>query len=352
VNVAVRFLDANRDRLGLAEHGIRGGMSSAILTPRFESSRHVVFLVVPDGESKAALVAKVPRLDGDGAGLAREAAALDAANRARRSDHPTIPRVVAFEEFEGRPILVETALSGPPMDRLSVSRRRSRCIAAVLEWLDELPRLPAERASAEEPSWYERLVARPLRRFAARFATGGEEAELVARTLEELEPLAASDLPLVLEHGDLSDPNLIWTDRRRVGVVDWELARERGLPGQDLFFFLSYAAFAPVRTEDPEPLVAAFERAFCGSEAWAREPIEMYAQRIELAPHVLRPLFVACWARYAAALVDRVAAPSAAGDEERAPPVDAALGRWLRDNRYFVLWRHALDGAAELCWAE
>nr|MCC7077159.1 phosphotransferase family protein [Acidimicrobiia bacterium] len=58
---------------------------------------------------------------------------------------------------------------------------------------------------------------------------------LVADTLDMLEELAPADAPLVLCHGDYRLPNLKWSDRRIVGVLDWELARVTD-PMADLAF--------------------------------------------------------------------------------------------------------------------
>ena len=54
---------------------------------------------------------------------------------------------------------------------------------------------------------------------------------LVERTLDALRPLRDAGLPLVLEHGDTSHPNLLLRRFGDLAVVDWELANPDGLPG-------------------------------------------------------------------------------------------------------------------------
>ena len=64
-------------------------------------------------------------------------------------------------------------------------------------------------------------------------------------------------------------------------------------------------------------------------------------------PHAsLTPLFVLTWLRYLVGLLSRLAdANGLAGrfDDETA--------NWLRQNRYFALWQHAVEHANELTWA-
>jgi len=90
-------------------------LSVLVRTPRFRASGHVVFLVFPAGSGEPAVVAKTPRLLGDGAPLAREASHLLALHRAAGGSLDSVPRVLCFEEWEGRPWLLQTALPGSVM---------------------------------------------------------------------------------------------------------------------------------------------------------------------------------------------------------------------------------------------
>jgi hypothetical protein len=170
-----------------------------------------------------------------------------------------------------------------------------------------------------------------------------DEVDLVKRTLELVEPLREAELPDVVEHGDLSYPNLIWTGENRVGVVDWELAEEHGLPLQDLVYFLTYATFALRRARDTTAQVAAFDDAFFAGGGWARVRVEAYARDLALDRELLTPLFVFCWARTVGRLVDRI------GGEEAAPMSEESVA-WIQQNRYYALWRHAIAHADELAW--
>lgn len=320
-------------------------MSCLLLTPRFRTSRHVVFLVLPEGSSTPVLVAKAPRLRDDRVAIERESATLRAAQEARPGGFDTIPRVVSLEDVHGWPLLVETALAGRPMSPAAVRRHPERCIGAVLDWLAELPSIACVARDGEE-GWYERLLADPLSRFATRLPADGEEVRLVERTLEVLEPLRGAEVPLVLEHGDLSHPNLLVLESGRLGVLDWELAELRGVPLADLCFFLAYAAFARRRAHTLDRQLQAFDEAFVRPGAWAGRIVAEEADRLGVPRRLAGLLFVACWPRYVLRLAERVE-----GEAGGPGLLDADTAAWLRGNRYSALWRHSLANACALEWA-
>lgn len=346
MNVVGEFLTASWTRLGLERCGEPGALSYLFLTPRFRASRHVVVLVFASPAPVPVLVAKVPRLaDGD-AELAREAANLRAVHALRPGGFGSIPRVVAFEPWAGRPLLVETALAGRAMDRGMVRRDPGHACRLLRDWLADVGRPVAQLpAGAEASAALERLVDRPLRRLAELLPLDAEERALLVRTHDLVAPLRLAGWPQVFAHGDLAAPNVLRLARGGAGVVDWELAEPHGLPAGDLFFFLSYVALARARARSVRQEVAAFADAFFGPRAWARGEVLAYAERIGLAEALLTPLFVACWARYAAGLVVRLGT-----DESGAPSLGPDTVGWWRANRYYALWRYAVDHVAALDW--
>jgi aminoglycoside phosphotransferase (APT) family kinase protein len=309
-------------------------LSFVLLTPRFRTSRHAVSLLLPRGSIEPTLVAKRPRLVDDLEGIAREASVIGVVE-ASSGTAGTIPRVVAFEPSAPQPVLVETALAGETITPAMLRGSPSTYVEAILSWLARLPTAPAE----SDPSWYERLVERPLELFAGAFPAESEESRLVDRTLSLVEPARNTAFPLVVEHGDLSHPNLIRLRDGRVGVLDWELGEERGLPLHDLCFFLAYVAFATRQARETTELVAAFEEAFIGPDAWAAPTLRAYADRLGIQANVLVPLFVCCWARYTSGLVAR--AEGEPGREEQ----EVDTSGWLQGNRYYALWKRAVEQA-------
>jgi aminoglycoside phosphotransferase (APT) family kinase protein len=309
-------------------------LSFVLLTPGFRTSRHAVSLLIPRGSSEPTLVAKRPRLADDIEGIAREASVIGAVEGSSGTDG-TIPRVVVFEPGAPQPVLVETALAGQTITPAMLRGSPSTYVEATVSWLAQLPTAP----SGSDPSWYERLVKRPLELFAEPFPAEAEESRLAERTLSLVEPIRNASFPLVLEHGDLSHPNLVRLRDGRVGVLDWELGEERGLPLHDLCLFLAYVAFATRRARETTELLAAFDEAFIGPGAWAAPTLRAYADRLGLQADVLVPLFVCCWARYTSRLMVR--AEGEPGREEQGADTEM----WLRGNRYYALWKRAVEQA-------
>jgi hypothetical protein len=256
----------------------------------------------------------------------------------------SVPRVVVFEDYCGRSILIETALVGSPMDPTCVRRDLAGCCHAVTDWLVEL-QLAARGPSACDPVWFERLVAGPLDYFEAAFPLSDEESRLVAQTRARVASLRESSIPLVAEHGDLSHPNVMRLKDGTPGVVDWELADLRGLPGCDLFFFLTYAAVARHDAHASGDFVSAFHRAFFGASAWARSFVWNYSERLGIPVALLTTLFVLCWARYTAGLLVRLGRGG-----HTVSRVGHETATWLRANRYYALWRHTLAHVDDLHW--
>ncbi|GAB4416688.1 MAG: hypothetical protein Kow00106_12390 [Anaerolineae bacterium] len=332
MNTVLTFLRDHRERLALEQRGVPQQLTAVLLTPRFQASRHVIAMILPVGSVEPVLVAKVPRLASDGTALAHEAEILRAL-QADGDGEGSIPQVIAFEEVSGFPLLIETALTGTLLDRAAVRRDPAGSCELGLAWLLRMA-LPS-RGTLDGAAW-ERLIGGPLGAFAASFPLAAEEEALLAETRAWAESLRGDDLPLVLEHGDLSHPNLIVGRSGRLGVVDWELARLQGLPGHDLFFFLTYVAFARQRADEIAAQVNAFRAAYFGDGAWAAPYLARYAGHLWLSAEQMRALFVLCWARYTWSLWERVTrAEAVTGD-------DGERAAWLRANRYYRLWGEAL----------
>jgi aminoglycoside phosphotransferase len=289
VNVVAEYLAAGRERLGLARFGVPRRPECVLLTPRFRRSRHIVVLVLGPGGREPVLVAKLPRLAGDGAAVAREARNLRAA---RAAPAGTAPELVAHRDEPGHPLLLQTALAGRPLGPAAVRHDRDGAVAAVTGWLERLA--AATATFPPDNGWYERLVAAPLRTLAAR---GGRERDWARATLAAAEPLREAALPLVLAHGDLGHPNLLLTPHGRLGVLDWERAEPRGLPVGDLVFFLAYAAAAG--RGDHRARVARLRAAFAGPRGWAWQAIERHADALGIERRLVAPLVAVSCARVA-----------------------------------------------------
>jgi aminoglycoside phosphotransferase len=347
MNLVSTFLTKNWQRLNLNRFGEPSRLSCVMMTPRFRASSHIICFILAAGRLDPILVVKLPRLSGDNDRLDREAANLYAANRARAKEDDSIPRVVVYEDYHRHRLLIETAVPGRPMSPAIVRQQPELCLEAALTWLLEFQLATMSSTSRDHGDWFERLVEQPLQQFKALLPPSAEEIRRVDQTLALLHPFRDQHLPLAMAHGDFSSPNILQYEDGRAGVVDWELAEPLGLPGFDLFFFLTYIAFARQNARKNAEYLKAFQQAFFGPKAWARDYVARYRERLHLAPETIAPLFVLTWARYVAGLVERL---HESNDSGRVIAHDTV--KWLRANRYYVLWRYALENVKELKLAE
>jgi aminoglycoside phosphotransferase (APT) family kinase protein len=313
-------------------------------TPRFHASRHVVVLLMPPGTSEPMLVAKAARLRGDSSGVDREAHALsDIHGRGARMGD-TIPRLVGVVDCHGHPVLVQTALRGKPLDPGVIRRDRDNACADVASWIIKLHRSTLIEAD-ERGTWFETHVEKPLRLLETVLGDSDDDRRILDQARVQLEALRDQRIPYVVEHGDLSHPNLFRLHSGEIGVIDWELADVYGIPLADLYFFLTYAACAASGSRSDRGQLQAFENAFFGESPWTRSYVEKYARELQLPHNSTGPLFVLTWTRYLAGLAQRLAceatSSSPAGDNGK------SSADWLRANRYHSFWRRAVAGRSE-----
>jgi len=340
MNLVLNFLTKNWQRLLLQRFGDPSRLSGVMMTPRFRASSHVICFVLTEGKTEPIFVAKLPRLPGDNERLDREVSNLHVANRARNENDFSIPRVVAYENFHEHRLLIETAVPGLPMTPAVVRRHPEACIEAALTWLFDL-----QRAADRKPAlhWYEGLVEQPFKQFRNILPPAAADENLIEQTTALVQPFRHQELLLVMEHGDFSSPNILQDEKGRVGVVDWELAEPAGLPAADLFFFLTYIAFARQNARKNADYLKAFQQAFFRPKAWAWPYVKRYCERFNLSHEMLAPLFVQTWGRYAAGLVMRLQESNETGNM-----VGDETVKWLRSNRYYLLWKYAIENVKDL----
>lgn len=344
MNLALSFLSENWQKLGLKHLESPQHLSSVVITPRFQASSHVVFILLHKERSEPVLVTKVNRLPGESESLEHENANLVRIQSSRPGGFDSIPRSVAFERYCNHQLLVQTALVGRQMDPATVRRDLAGCVSSVVDWLVDVYEATAV-SNAADPDWFERLVQSPVRCFQQIVDLNDDEIHLIQRTEELLSSLRNANLPLGFEHGDLSHPNVMWLRAGGAGVVDWEQADPHGLPICDLFFFLAYAGFALHRSREKENHLAAIQEAFFHRDCWARSYVMEYAERFQLPGSMLASLFVLCWFRY---LVGQLTRLSGTANSQRRIGADSI--EWLRKNRYYQIWRHAVTHVDDLRW--
>ncbi|MFQ5630325.1 MAG: phosphotransferase family protein, partial [bacterium] len=304
---------------------------------RFRASSHVIVFVRFGDSIDPVLVAKAPRLPGDHARLEKEAAMLVAAHSWRDGGFDSIPRVVAFEDYGGHRLLIETALVGRAMNPAFVRGNLDTSLETGIKWLLDFHAATAHQID-NKAQWFAKQVELPVNVLENALDLTPDEKQLLAQTRESAETLRNADLPVVVSHNDFSHPNIMLCAGNNLGVVDWELADADGLPAFDLFFFLKYIAFARNDAHTNEKYVAAFREAFFGETAWAKGYIVEYCQAMKLEVALLAPIFVLCWLQYVAGLITRLA-----DSADACGRLDDKTAAWLRQNRYFLLWQEAVQ---------
>ncbi len=335
-NAVLTFLLQNKDRLGLEEFGAADRFTSVIATPRFKASSHLIFFVFPENVKKPVLIAKVPRLAGDHSRLCRERNNLKALQELLPKDLSSAPRVVAFEDYFGHRMLIETAVAGQTMRPAFVRQNLELAIETGVNWLTSVHNC-SRKMPQNQTSWFKSSVQKPLQLLQALTFDSERDRVCLEKTLEIADALVRQTVPTVFEHGDFSSPNLLISAENRLGVVDWELALPDGLPAVDLFFFLSYIAFARMNANNLDEQMAAFRAAFFGANSWATASIGNYLEELKLSAESARALFVICWARYVSTLVLRLGGTRGSG-----AILPAETLSWIRENRYYKMWRMAV----------
>jgi aminoglycoside phosphotransferase (APT) family kinase protein len=307
--------------------------SRLLVTPWFETSRHVVALYLDAADGSLLAVAKLPRRPWDLGGIRHEARVLRSLDTLTDQLVDRVPRVLDLAEGP-RPYLLETALTGTAVAPEVVRSQGDRLLEAGL---DLVARMPETGSTVRDATWFERLIELPLEEVARRVPLP-DLPGLVATTLALLEPLRAGSFVMVAEHGDLSHPNLVLADGR-LAALDWERSELSGLPLHDLCFLLQYVAEARLRTFARDGQRRAFDRAFTGADAWAAPWLVRHLEQRGVDRSLLPSLVLATFARSSAGLLQRVAP---VGDPHGAVAEGSVLADAFTQERDVALWRHAV----------
>jgi aminoglycoside phosphotransferase (APT) family kinase protein len=323
VNFAKSILAALADKLPREQIGCASMLYPVMVTPRFVTSAHVVFLLYRAGSRAPVLVLKVARTLDGAPYLRREAANLQMIQSARAGGFDSIPRFVGSCVLASNEVLVQTGLSGVPMTRRSVLRNVAGCVSAIMNFVTDMHAATHRPAGSATIDCAESALSTVERLFP-------QELALLERTRSIVAALRDVGVGTVFEHGDLSAPNLLVTRDGTLQVVDWELASAEGVPAVDLYFGLAYVAFAHSRAHSDADRVAAVRSAFFGKKAWAAPFVARYSSRLGYGVGAMRPLFVLCWLRYVSSLADRLSTGTRSNEQ---------VATTLRANYYFHIWK-------------
>lgn len=262
-----------------------------LLTGGARSINKVVALPFADEATETAAVVKFARVAAADAALDREAAALRSIEE-KHPEVPGIPRLLARERRAGRRALAESAVHGRPLIEELTPATFGELARSVTGWLAAL-------AGAGEPQpaseWWDRLVGEPLAAFERDFGAAAG-ADTVGRARQRLEGLG--DLPQVCEHRDCSPWNVVLTGAGTPGLLDWESAEPRGLPGLDLAYFLANAAFVLDGALDSGRTRESYVRLLDPTSPYGAEAARCereYRNRLELSAETFSRLRLLAW---------------------------------------------------------
>jgi hypothetical protein len=262
-----------------------------LLTGGHRSINKVVALPFPPGNAGTpSLAVKFARVEAADQALDREEEALRAIER----DHPGVrgvPAILARGRRSGRRALAESAVHGNPLLATLTPSSFGEISQLVASWLPGLvgasPRPPAE--------WRSRLVEEPLATFEANFGAvlspgAGEQLRASLNGLEALPPAC--------EHRDCSPWNVVLGSDGAPGLLDWESAEPRGLPGLDLAYFLANCVFVLDGALDSGRTRESYQRLLAGdsphSATTAAREAE-YGERTGLGADALQRLRLLAW---------------------------------------------------------
>lgn len=206
-------------------------------------------LVFDPGRARPRLVAKVALTAVAAVSVVAEATALQAVGALDPAlVGGTVPRLVDVRRDRGGAVLVTEAVPGTPM---SVDYHRWRGttrpdavradLAGAASWLQALSEAVGPLPEASSPSGWPGIAKRLRARWPSD-PVARDVADAVTTTMPSLR--LPADGPWSVVHGDFWAGNVLRTDGRVTGVVDWEHAVVGGDPLRDLTrFALSYVLY-------------------------------------------------------------------------------------------------------------
>lgn len=275
--------------------------SSVVLTRTWrETGGSAVVRVFERSGAGPAAVAKVRPAAGERA-HADELHALEAVAPGARLAGVEAPVPLSASLVGGRPVLLASAVPGRPVHTVLAGRpERARAfLDRLADRLEEWNRATCVPDGFSAPQLEERLVEQAR-------ALGGHLPE--AGAYEAWLRTLAVAVPAVAAHNDLTTANVLAGRDGRLGIVDWESARERDLPLGDLVYATVDAHFLAGRFPSR---VAAFDACFGGEGEEARAARRRLARlrsALGLDATAVVACFHACWLAHAVNDLRRVPA--------------------------------------------
>ncbi|MDP9258899.1 MAG: aminoglycoside phosphotransferase family protein [Actinomycetota bacterium] len=308
-----------------AHHGAWGldgtgdGAGCLLITAGRSPRNKLVALTFSAGRREPQIALKLPRVAEAEAGLEREASVLRAvhADGAREG----IPRLVARATIAGRVALAESVVTGRPLLDVLLPETHRPLSLKVTDFLADLATASPRRSTA----WREGVAEVALQ------ALSPPEQQRARAILSRL-----GALPEVCEQRDCSPWNLLVQRDGAIAMLDWESAEQRGVPGLDLLYFLTYAGFFVDGTMHTGGELASYRRMLTPSSSTGRvyaESMAAYVERVGLDASMLEPLRLLCWLVHARAAQLRQEGETMGGREHGLLFLELARDELARQDR-------------------
>lgn len=206
------------------------GVSGNLLTIErlFASAKGKGFLVL--GSAARRWLVRISLTDGARLAAERHVHMLQRV-RQRTGGVNWLPEIMAIGWVNGLECQIESAMPGRALRHQFSREDPAVCLDDLLTVLQQInPFVPAQATVVLNGERYRRLVEDPLERVFKRADTEVQKArvgEFLERHLHGMSYLPG------LVHGDLSLSNILVTDRRICGLIDWDDAREDDIPVLD-----------------------------------------------------------------------------------------------------------------------
>jgi hypothetical protein len=249
------------------------------------------------GAARPAVVAKVGGPAGPGP--VEEAAVLRRLGPAAREAGATVPEPLFVETGKTRGLMLQSPLEGRVAAAIlgDTPGLVTRVTARLTDWLENwnLDTRSDELLSFE---WLDREIVGPARGLAPLLGDGARYVDWLSGRCRSL---AGTTAPLVATHNDLTMVNVFVEHSGALGVVDWEGAKEKGLPLMDFYYAAADATAAASRYANrQEAFVAVFGSA-ADSSSLIRQLESRLTRALDLTPAFVDLAFHACWIKHASA---------------------------------------------------
>jgi hypothetical protein len=283
-------------------------------------------------------VLKFARVPGYREPFDRDERGLAAAARAGGIVAARAPRLLARFTAAGIEASLETAAVGKRLREILIEPGRKagkrHLIDSISSWI-----LDVAKATRRPPAAVNEEVARIGRDVLPRYAAFGVGAELLQRV---------AALPGVLQHNDLGSWNILVNGDQFV-VLDWESAREVGLPLWDTVYFLADALALVDGATDGSSRHVHTTRLFRGELASSALLFGVVGRSVDalgIPPDAVGSLVALCWMHHAQSPVERTSrlARHADATTTRRHGTELNAEAWLSDpalGREWPAWRRA-----------